>query len=101
MASERASLVEHSIYRRLATLEDLRTFMEHHVFAVWDFMSLVKSLQREFTCVAVPWVPRGPAEARRLVNEIVPGEENDADGGGYLDMEHLLAPERRQEAAAS
>jgi Protein of unknown function (DUF3050) len=85
LASERASLVEHSIYRRLATLEDLRTFMEHHVFAVWDFMSLVKSLQREFTCVDVPWVPRGPAEARRLVNEIVLGEESDEDGsGGYV-----------------
>jgi hypothetical protein len=80
----RAEVIKHPIYHRLHTLEDVNVFSEHHVFAVWDFMSLLKSLQQRLTCVEVPWVPRGSSESRRLVNDIVLVEESDELGAGFI-----------------
>lgn len=82
LTGHRQRLLRHNVYQSLETLEDLRLFMEHHVFAVWDFMSLLKALQRELTCVTLPWVPKGSATTRRLINEIVLEEETDVDPEG-------------------
>jgi hypothetical protein len=78
----RAQIVSHPVYQQIKDLEDLQVFMQHHVFAVWDFMSLLKSLQRNLTCVDLPWVPVGTASTRYLINEIVTGEESDVDQHG-------------------
>jgi hypothetical protein len=81
---QRRRVVDHPIYRSINSLEHVRTFQQAHVFAVWDFMSLLKTLQRELTCVQVPWVPSGPTASRRLINEIVLVEESDELGDGYI-----------------
>ncbi|OLB80361.1 MAG: heme oxygenase [Actinobacteria bacterium 13_2_20CM_2_71_6] len=80
----RSRVVTHPLYANLDTHEAIVTFMEHHVFAVWDFMSLLKSLQRNLTCVELPWVPTGPTGSRRLINDIVLVEESDELQGGFI-----------------
>jgi len=75
----RAALLEHPIYREIDTLESLHIFMENHVFAVWDFMSLLKELQRRLCCVDIPWLPSADSLGCRFINEIVVAEESDDD----------------------
>ena len=95
----RHEVVTHPLYRRLSTLHAVDTFMEHHVFAVWDFMSLLKTLQGALTCVQVPWVPSGPTASRRLINDIVLVEESDELGTGYISHFELYLEGMRQGGA--
>jgi hypothetical protein len=78
----RAQLIAHKLYQNINTMDDLHIFMQHHIFAVWDFMSLLKALQRNLTCTTLPWMPVGSANTRYLINEIVTGEESDIDENG-------------------
>jgi len=75
-------LRDHPIWRQLSSLERVRCFMEHHVWAVWDFMSLLKSLQAELAPARIPWVPPSDSTAARFINEIVIGEESDEGPDG-------------------
>jgi hypothetical protein len=76
------ALVNHRIYGEIDRIDALRPFMEHHVFAVWDFMSLLKVLQRRLCCVEVPWLPAADSQGCRFINEIVLAEESDIDARG-------------------
>ncbi|WP_353084118.1 DUF3050 domain-containing protein [Flavobacterium sp.] len=70
-------LLTHSLYEKVKTIEDLHCFLENHIYAVWDFMSLLKALQNKLTCTSTPWLPIGNPEVRYLINEIVVAEETD------------------------
>lgn len=96
---QRRRVVEHPIYRSINTLGRVQAFQQAHVFAVWDFMSLLKTLQRELTCVQVPWIPSGPTASRRLINEIVLVEESDELGEGYISHFELYLDGMRQTGA--
>jgi hypothetical protein len=95
----RQKVLGHPLYRQLNTKDAVVTFMEHHAFAVWDFMSLLKTLQLRLTCVQVPWVPTGPTTSRRLINDIVLVEESDELGGGFISHFELYLDGMRQAGA--
>jgi hypothetical protein len=76
------AITSHPVYSLLRESSDLKVFMQYHVYAVWDFMSLLKSLQNGLTCTTLPWYPKGDADTRFLINEIVVGEESDVDMNG-------------------
>jgi hypothetical protein len=78
----RKRLLQHPLYTSIKTTTDLQTFMQSHVYAVWDFMSLLKALQQQLTCTTLPWRPVGDTQLRYLINEIVLAEETDEDPSG-------------------
>ena len=77
IADFRQRLEAHPIYAAVQTREDLRCFMQHHVYSVWDFMSLIKYLQSVVAPSAYPWRADGDASVRRFINELVLEEESD------------------------
>lgn len=75
-------IVHHKVYKLINSIDELKVFMRYHVYAVWDFMSLLKVLQINLTCTTLPWFPVGSGATRSLINEIVAGEEADVDAFG-------------------
>ena len=80
--SYKNEIINHTLYKKLNGPNDIAVLMENHVYAVWDFMSLLKSLQSILTCTSSPWKPIGDSKIRRLINSIVLEEESDVDMDG-------------------
>ena len=96
----RQEIMNHKVYSVINDIDDLKVFMQYHVYAVWDFMSLLKSLQNNLTCTTVPWFPKGSAETRHLINEIVVGEESDIDAQGNRKSHFELYLEAMEQCGA-
>jgi hypothetical protein len=108
LGDTRDRLVAHPLYARIDGPDALRRFMEAHVFAVWDFQSLLKAVQQRLTCTTLPWLPSADPEARRLINEIVLDEESDelpadsvpaSSGGGFASHFEMYLAAMRQAGA--
>ena len=97
----RQEIINHKVYSMINDIEDLKIFMQYHVFAVWDFMSLLKTLQNNLTCTSVPWFPVGSAATRFLINEIVVGEESDLDLYGVRKSHFELYLDAMEQCGAS
>jgi hypothetical protein len=87
--AELAPLIEkiknHSLYAAIDSIENVRIFMEHHVFAVWDFVCLLKELYNRLVTTRAPWFPPKDSYSAHLISRILVEEENDhsLDGQAY------------------
>ena len=77
-------LKSHPLYQSLLHWESVRIFMETHVFAVWDFMTLLKSLQASLCSSRLPWLPPSFPKGARLINQIIVDEETDIAPDGSV-----------------
>ncbi len=94
-------LLTHSLYEKVKTIEDLHCFLENHIYAVWDFMSLLKALQNKLTCTTTPWLPVGNPEVRYLINEIVVAEETDLALDGSRQSHFEMYQDAMQQCGAN
>lgn len=101
LAPYQDALMNHKVYESLSEIEDLRLLMEQHVFAVWDFMSLLKALQIQLTCTQLPWMPSSNPTIRRLINDIVLEEESDVNARGEYASHFEMYMEAMEQAGAN
>ena len=93
-------LQRHPLPLAINSIAGLRLFMEHHVFAVWDFMQLLKALQQYLAPCGVPWVPPAHPQMAGLINSLVAEEECDLlpeSLGGPLHLSHFAIYRRAME----
>ena len=101
IAEYKKDVINHPLYSQLNTIEDVQKLMEIHVYAVWDFMSLLKGLQIELTCTTLPWKPVGDTKIRRLINSIVLEEESDVDSAGNPSSHYEMYLDAMKECGAN
>jgi hypothetical protein len=99
--SQKKILLQHSLYNKVHSVADLHFFLENHVYAVWDFMSLLKALQNKLTCTTTPWFATKNTETRYLINEIVLAEESDLTLDGKRQSHFEMYLEAMKDCGAS
>lgn len=82
------TIINHPLYGQISSLDHLRIFMEQHVFAVWDFMCLLKELHSRLVSTSAPWFPPKDALSANLISSILVEEEGDITEDGVTYASH-------------
>jgi hypothetical protein len=98
---QKEQLLQHSLYNKVKNIEDLNCFLENHIYAVWDFMSLLKALQAKLTCTTTPWFATENPETRYLINQIVLAEESDLTADGRYQSHYEMYIEAMESCGAN
>ncbi len=80
-------ITTHPLFAHKLEPKQVCKFMESHIFAVWGFMSILKSLQKKIAPNYLPWIPNENTKNGLInfVNEIVLCEESDyIEGIGFV-----------------
>ena len=80
-------ITAHPLFENKLEPKHICKFMESHIFAVWGFMSILKSLQKIITPDNLPWMPNKNTKNGlvNFVNEIILCEESDyIEGIGFI-----------------
>lgn len=101
LLENRQKLINHDLNKRLSSIDELKIFMESHSFIVWDYMSILKSLQKEFAPINIPWFPAKNTSLCRVLNEIVLLEESDKDINGNFKSHFEMYIDCMKEIGAS
>lgn len=94
-------LNQHPVYSAIVDIEDLRCFMSHHIYSVWDFMSVIKYLQQQIAPTTCPWFPQHEGAVRRFINELVLEEESDQTPDGSFSSHFELYCSAMKEIGAN
>ncbi len=84
-----AKIEKHPVYFAINSIDALKTFMEQHVFAVWDFMCLLKGLYSRLVTVDSLWQPPRDAMSAHLIGNILADEEGDIGPDGKTYHSHF------------
>lgn len=90
----------HPLFEALHTMEHARRFMNFHVWCVWDFMCIAKSVQLSLGCFELPWKPTRYPYELRLINKLLTSEETDLPSSGRPASHFELFLEAMAEASA-
>ncbi len=91
------AIAHHKLFGAITSIARLRRFTEIHVYAVWDFICLLKALQRKLTSQHLLWSPPVNPLGCYLVNTLVAEEESDCiENNHYLSHFELYLEAMRQ-----
>jgi len=82
-------LASHPLYHSVKTAADIRMYLEHQVWCVWDFMALLKAIQTHFLSSSLNWIPPVDAMTGYCIYGILLSEETDIDETGGKRSSHF------------
>ena len=75
--TETISLYNHTLYSSIKNSDHIRIYMHNQVWCVWDFMTLVKSIQLKLMPPSILWQPPKYPTLGAYIYEVLLTEETD------------------------
>lgn len=87
--NETINLINHPLYNSIKTESDIKMYMFNQVWCVWDFMTLVKSIQIQIIPPNILWTPPKFPELGAYIYEVLLTEETDKGYNSETNSSHF------------